>query len=280
MTDRVSYLTAKRQLDDRSIDRGLLARLRRELPTAPSILEVGAGTATMVERLYEWDVLTAGEWIALDADPSALAAGRERLLARDDTTSTPSGLRLGGIDVRFLTADAADVSTAIDRSFDLVVGCAFFDVVDLGPVLAGLAPCCDLVYAPITYAGETSFAPADPADDVVLGWYRHHMRTHRPGTADGAGGLAEALGQVLAEAPSDWAIEPPYDPADARLVDHLLDTIDSAVAETGHDASDWVARRRRQLALGQLSYRARNRDILGRIHGSATVDSRPADTIR
>lgn len=254
--EHAAYLDAKRALDDRSLNRDVLDAFAAELPADPTILEVGAGTATMVERLVEWGVVDGGRWVAVDAHEAALSAGRDRI-----------GDRVGAVDVTYRVADAfelaAEAAEANER-FDAVVGCAFFDVVDAAPAVDALSAVAPLSYAPITYDGETTLTPADPADDAVLEAYHRHMRDRRPGGPDGARALADAAASIVASGASAWRIEPPYSPGDRTVLAHLLDTIESAVGEVGHDASDWAARRRAAMAADELSYRAANRDLLVR----------------
>ena len=256
MTDHATYLDAKRALDDRSLNRDVLDRFAAELPPEPEILEVGAGTATMVERLVDWGVIDGGRWVAVDAHEAALARGEERI-----------GSGVGGVDVELRVADAfefAREAASAGRRFDAVVGCAFFDVVDAAPAVDALAEAAPIAYAPITYDGETRFAPPDPDDDAVLDRYHRHMREFRPGGPDGAASLARE-GTVIAEGPSPWAIDPPYEAGERTVLAHLLDTVEDAVGETGYDAGDWADRRREALRAGRLRYEAANRDLLVRL---------------
>lgn len=256
MTDHAAYLDAKRALDDRSLNRAVLDRFAAELPPEPAVLEVGAGTATMVERLVDWGVLDAGRWVAVDSHEDALAAGEARV-----------GDALGDVAVEFRVADAfefAGEAADAGERFDAVVGCAFFDVVDAAPAVEALAEVAPVAYAPITYDGETRFAPSDPDDDAVLDRYHRHMREFRPGGPDGAAALAREA-TVIAEGPSPWAIEPPYESGERTVLAHLLDTVEAAVGETGFDASDWADRRREALDDGRLRYEAANRDLLVRL---------------
>ncbi|ELZ31747.1 class I SAM-dependent methyltransferase [Halorubrum tebenquichense] len=256
MTDHAAYLDAKRALDDRSLNRAVLDRFADELPPEPEILEVGAGTATMVERLAEWGVIEGGRWVAVDAHEEALAAGEDRL-----------GDAVGGVDVEYRVADAfafASDAAAAGQRFDAVVGCAFFDVVDAAPAVDALAEVAPVAYAPITYDGETRFAPPDPDDDAVLDRYRRHMREFRPGGPEGAASLARAA-TVIAEGPSPWEIEPPYEAGERTVLAHLLDTVEEAVGETGLDAGEWADRRREALRAERLRYEAANRDLLVRL---------------
>ena len=256
MTDHATYLDAKRALDDRSLNREVLDRFASELPPEPEILEVGAGTATMVERFGEWDVIEGGRWVAVDAHEEALDAGEARV-----------GDAVGDIDVEYRVADAfefASDAAAAGRRFDAVVGCAFFDVVDAAPAVDALGEVAPLAYAPITYDGETRFAPADPDEETVIDRYHHHMREYRPGGPDGAAALARET-TVIAQGPSDWVIGPPYESGERTVLAHLLDTVKDAVGETGLDASGWAERRREALGDGRLRYEAANRDLLVRI---------------
>ncbi len=278
-SDHAAYLDAKRALDDRSIDRDVLSRFAAELPPDPTVLEVGAGTATMVERLHDWDVLAGGRWVAVDTHEAALSAGRNRLAERsdgnvanggdgvetDDLPEDGSTVELGDLTVEFHVADAFEYAAATDERFDAVVGCAFFDVVDADPAVDALSAVAPIAYAPITYDGETTVAPTDPDDEDVFEAYHRHMREYRPGEPEGATALARAATDVVATGPSSWRIEPPYADGERTVLAHLLDTIESAVGETGADASDWAVRRRAALASGRLEYTARNRDLLVRL---------------
>lgn len=267
MMDRVAYLDAKRGVDDRALNLRVLSVAFDPLSNDPSVLEVGAGTLTMVERLHDWGVLESGEWTAVDSDDDALRRGRARLLDRPDATAAGGdgrlgGVRLGDIDVHVLEADVFACETL--PAAELLVGCAFFDIVDLDR-LSVVRPLVDRVYAPITYDGTTTFEPADPADEVVLDAYRKHMLDYREGTPDGGDALRETLAVVEAVGPSPWRIEPPYHAGEGRVLEYLIGTIETAVAEVGPDPEGWADRRRAQLAAGRLTYRASNVDIVGRL---------------
>lgn len=260
------YLEAKRTVDDEALSRDVLWRFVDELPESPTVLEVGAGTVTMPQRLYELGAVESGRWVAVDRHTAALEAGRARLEGHPDGAADVGGdsVRLGSIAVECVTADVFEYAAETDERFDAVVGCAFFDLVDATRAVADLGAVADLVYAPITYDDTTTFTPADPEDDTVLGWYRRHMLEHRSGNPAGATALEEALSVVLTAAPSPWIVTPPYSLDERVVVSSVLETIETAVAETGNDASDWADRRRAQLVAGVLRYAAANRDVLGR----------------
>ncbi len=71
--DYARYLAAKTTVDDRALNRHVLAELRHLMPAgAPRVLEIGAGLGTMVARLMDWGAVSAGEYILLDADQQLL----------------------------------------------------------------------------------------------------------------------------------------------------------------------------------------------------------------
>ena len=196
------YLAAKRTVDDRALDEGVLDRLARSVPNSPAVLEVGAGIGTMVERLLDRGLLSgAVTYVAVDLDAASVAAARERLperaraagyevrrpaddpasfvFERDGAADGPERLTL-----TLRVADAVAVADAIagangDRvdlddgttlpapaaGFDLLVGAAFLDLLSWPAVetLVGAVRPGGHCYFPITFDGTTTFAPApDP----------------------------------------------------------------------------------------------------------------------
>lgn len=300
MTNFQDYLVAKRSVDDRALDRRLLDRLC-ELLTARAqdregplrVLEVGPGVGTMVERLVEWNHLPAGEvqYTTVDLNPDNIAALRERLpaWAADrglDVAESDDRLRFTGegrtLTVEPAVAEGVRFVADADRSWDLLVGMAVLDVVGLDSLpglLDGLAPG-GLWYFPITFDGGTRFAPAHPADRAVEWAYHRHM-DRKPGGDSRAGShaLSRLQGRgdatVLDVAGSDWAVRPVdggYPGTERVLVDHVLDTVESAVGEiTGpgfaETFAEWLSARREQAANGQLMYTTHQLDLLGRVQG-------------
>jgi SAM-dependent methyltransferase len=263
MSDHVSYLAAKRGLDDRALNRDVLSAFADALPAEPTVLEVGCGTATMPERLFEWGVVEAGRWVAVDTHPEAIEAGRERLATRGDATVEDGAIRIGDLAVELVRADAFEYASRVDERVDAVVGSAFFDIVDVPKAISAFGAVTDLIYAPITYDGTTTFVPGDAEDDTVLGRYHEHMRSRRPGGPNGGRLLRTALASVEAAGESPWTISPPYTTGEKTVLEHVLGTIDDAVSSMGYDAESWVRRRRRQLDARALHYRAANVDLLG-----------------
>src|SRR5262249_7863908 len=108
--DYARYLAAKTTVDDRALNRHVLAELCRLMPAgAPRVLEVGAGLGTMVARLMDWGTVGAGEYILLDADRRLLDRSRRWLCdwaaargLRSDLL--PDAVRVGDLRVRLVHA--------------------------------------------------------------------------------------------------------------------------------------------------------------------------------
>ena len=286
------YLAAKTTVDDRALNRPVLADLRRLLPPGASrVLEVGAGLGTMVARLLDWQVLTAGEYVLLDVDRDLLRDSRTWLLAWAGdrglvTEPLPDGVRLGDLRVRLVEAElAGHLEAGHGEPADLLVANAFLDLVDvpaLLPRLLRLLVPGGAYWFPVTFDGGTVFQPDHPSDDEVLDAYHRHMdrrvRYGRPAGESRAGrhlfGALRAAGApVLSAGASDWIVlagpDGTYPGDEAYVVETVLRTVQEALEGPGAPAglAGWLADRRRQLARGELVYLAHQLDVAGRWPG-------------
>ncbi len=269
MTGFQAYLRAKRVVDDRALDRRVLGRLRRELPTGPlRVVEVGAGVGTGIVRLLDWGVLPAEvSYTAIDRRPENAAVARDHLVERG-FVDEGSRLRRDGVVVSLVVDDAFD---ALDGEYDLLVAQAFLDLVDLDralPILFDALSPGGLAYFPITFDGGTIFEPAHSLDERVIGAYHHDM--DRKGSSKTGRRLLskapEAGGEILVVGSSDWVVYPPYSTDERTFLSHILDTIEGALAgELGTDLDEWLATRREQVERGELTYIAHQLDVLCRI---------------
>ncbi|HEY7177000.1 MAG TPA: hypothetical protein VH442_18970 [Micromonosporaceae bacterium] len=283
------YLAAKKSVDDRAINRHVLAELRRLMPAGePRILEVGAGLGTMVARLLDWRVICAGEYTVLDVDRQLLRDCREWLAAWATdrglvVEQLPDGVRVGEVRVRLVEAEIADYAGAgRGGPADVLIANAVLDLVDVPTVLPALlrllAPG-GLYWFTINYDGETIFQPEHPLDREIMRAYHNDMdervRYERPAGESRTGrhlfGHLRAAGApALAAGPSDWIVQAgpdgtyPHD--EGYFVDRIVQTIQDALE--GHvnaaDLAEWAAARRRQLASGELVYIAHQLDFAGR----------------
>ncbi|GAB4498031.1 MAG: class I SAM-dependent methyltransferase [Anaerolineales bacterium] len=300
----VRYLLAKRGLDDRALNRhvyGTLARQlsRRDTQTALTVLEVGAGAATMPMRLLEWGLLRRAEYTLLDSNPALAAAAFEQLTrwaAQWDFRAAPlpaGGLRLSRFEQRihfdWHTANVLDFAAAPPATYDLLICHA---VLDLLPLPAALPPLLNLLrpggcfYFTLNFDGVTAFEPLfDPLLDAHIEALYHRsmderiINGQRSGDAHSGRHLFTYLRQMsavnlLAAGSSDWVVyadaEGKYPGDEAFLLEYILATLEGALRNhpelPAADLDAWLSARRTQLARGELIYLAHQVDVLGQMH--------------
>jgi hypothetical protein len=283
------YLIAKKSVDDRALNRRVLADLCRVMPDgAWRVLEIGAGLGTMVARLREWQVITAGEYTLVDVDRQLLRDSRTWLsqwaTARGlPTELLPDGLRLGDLRVRLVEAELGSYLEARHQApVDLLIANALLDLVDVPavlPELLGLLGVGGVYWFTINFDGESIFQPDHPCDDDVLSAYHRTMDARvRYGKPAGESRTGRHLFRHLraADAPplsagsSDWVVhagpDGSYPDGEAYFLENILQTIQDAFADGTAPAhlADWLAARRLQLAGGELVYIAHQIDVAGR----------------
>jgi hypothetical protein len=293
--DYARYLAAKTTVDDRALNRHVLAEMRRLMPAgAPQVLEVGAGLGTMVARLMDWGAVGAGEYVLLDADRQLLDCSRRWL--RDWAAARglrsdllPDGLRVGDLRVRLVHAELGSyLEAAHGAAADVLIANAVLDLVDVPAVLPGLWRLLvpgGVYWFTINYDGESIFAPGHPHDDKIMQAYHRDMdervRYGRPAGESRTGRrlfhyLRAAGAPALAAGSSDWVVYPDPDanyPADeAYFLRSILNTIRDALRNRldwvePAVLADWLSVRYRQLAAGELVYIAHQLDFVGRSPG-------------
>jgi hypothetical protein len=293
--DYARYLAAKTTVDDRALNRHVLAEMCRLMPAgAPQVLEVGAGLGTMVARLMDWGAVGAGEYVLLDADRTLLDCSRRWLSdwaaargLRSDLL--PDGLWVGDIRVRLAHAELGRyLEAARGAPADVLIANAVLDLVDVPAVLPGLLRLLvpgGVYWFTINYDGESIFAPGHPLDDQIMQAYHRDMdervRYGRPAGESRTGRrlfhyLRAAGAPALAAGSSDWVVSAGPDgnyPGDeAYFLRSILDTIQNALRSRQDqvepaDLADWLAERGRQLATGELVYIAHQLDFAGRSPG-------------
>jgi hypothetical protein len=268
---RPRYLTAKRSVDARARDRRVRDRLLDTLPEHPRIGEAGCGTGLSVPTLHDWGV-TPRSYHGFDTDPGIVAFARwlvPRVLRRRGFNAARTDITFGVGDALRLVPEAAPTD-----GFDLVLAQSFLDLVPIERALGALgrAVVADgLVYAPLTFDGETVFLPEHPEDEQVVKAF-HAAIDATPGRDSRVGRhlldrLRGRADRVEAVAASDWIVRPSPDgsyPADER---YFLACILGFVADALEDVEGgeaWLETRRRQLRAGELTYVAHGYDLLWR----------------
>jgi hypothetical protein len=296
------YLAAKKSVDDRALNwqvwQRLVAALPRATPQQPlRILEVGAGIGSMVERLLVGDVLTHATYTAIDMAPTLIAEAHRRLLQwaneqgfqADENRERLLQLRRAGQHITIET-EAIDVARFIvrengRRAWDLLIGQAFLDLIDMPatlPALCSLMRPGGLLYFPLTFDGGTVFQPEGETQfDGAIEAYYHQTIDRRvldgkPSGDSRAGRhlfahLRMAGVDVVAAGGSDWVVfagANGYPADEAYFLHDIIHTIGATL--TGHPQLDterlstWLAQRHVQIKQGTLVYIAHQLDFLGR----------------
>ncbi len=279
MTDNTfqRYLAAKQTVDDRALNGHVRRTLLAALPPGPrDILEVGAGTGTMIDRLTGWPgVLEGGRYTAVDAIAENVMAAQTRL----STRALPVTLELEAVDLfDFMAREQGR------RQWDLLIAHAFLDLVDAPaalPRLFGLLRPGGLFYFTINFDGHTILEPViDPALDTRIMALYHRTMDERlidgSPSGDSRSGrhllrqIPEAGGRILAAGSSDWVVAPldgGYVADEAFFLHFIISTMEGALA--GHAELDsetfarWIRSRHAQIDAGELIYIAHQLDMVG-----------------
>lgn len=253
--DYQRYLASKRSVDDRSLNQQVWWLLRDIIDSRTStgfrdrpfrVLELGSGIGTMVERIWESQLLPGRfgvqcEYVAVDelaANSETAAAyladwgAEERLTVEQQSSSVlsiSSGCTISGsINLHLETADlfdylaraAAEINSGAQQPFDLVIAHAFLDLVDaeeaLAQIKATMRPY-SLLFTSINFDGATILQPEiDPAFDAHIEHLYHQTMDERiiNGKRSGDsktgrhlfGHLQQAGFEVTQAGASDWVV--------------------------------------------------------------------------
>lgn len=284
----IRYLAAKKDLDDRSLNRHVRETLARHLletrKTPPfRVLEVGCGIGTMLERLLDWQLLPEAAYTGIDFHPGNIAEAR----ARHQSYAAARGADLA-VAAKFEAIDLFDfLAREPGRgTWDLIVAHAFLDLVDLEATLPGLLALLaqgGFFYFTLNFDGATVFSPTiDPELDRLIETLYHRSMDERrlggrPAGSSRTGrrlfAALQTLGTtLLAAGSSDWLVFPGpdgYRGDEAYFLHFIIHTIQQALE--GHpqlpaaDFRAWVARRHNQIRRRELSYLAHQLDFFGRV---------------
>lgn len=287
--DFTHYLTAKRTVDDRALNRVVWAQLaeavraRQAALTRPlRVLEIGAGVGTMVERLLAWRLFDADavgvHYTLLDADPTLLASAQTRL------THLPWWLQLEVAAANALDYAARVAATGTTQQCDLLIANAFLDLLDLPtalPQLRGLLADDGLFYFTINFDGATLLEPAiDPALDAAIEAAYHRTMDERITNGRPSGDsrtgrhlftLLPAAGfEIRSAGSSDWVVHPvggAYPADEAYFLHFIVATMAGALRDDPTldqpRFAAWIASRHAQIERGELIYIAHQLDFCG-----------------
>lgn len=292
--DFISYLAAKKSVDDRALNRYVWQRLKAALPFAASgnplqVIEFGAGIGTMFERAVEWDLAPRFHYTMVEVNPDYLAAFHSRGFPGTSVGQSveefgPAG-REKARTVETVCGDLYDVVAdgKHRERYDLIIAHALMDLVNLEEVLSGFAGISKpggLFYLSMIYDGHTEFLPPeDPEFERALFDRYHYSMDRRESRGKPSGGsraardmfarLAELGLPLVAVGSSDWIVHPRegrYEAEEGFFLDRIIDMIDSQLRQdTAVDPRrlrEWVSRRRARVQAGELIFMARNMDFL------------------
>lgn len=257
--------------------------LAAALPARPRLLDLGAGTGSLLRWLGHW-IGRSQAWTLVDADPALIERAFDTIAERAEAvgwTATWPGKRTllvhapgGAWRVEGIVADLreAPANLPLDR-VDAVVNSALCDLVSaewVGRVAKACVARRLPFYAALNVTGRERFAPPHPVDALVSRGFRRDQARDK-----GFGGVAlgarapqairqafESEGYLVQSAPSDWIITR----RDSTMADALAQGhADAALAwerRDGQRIREWASARRAQAITGRLAVRIGHQDVL------------------
>lgn len=288
------YLTAKRGVDDRALNRGVWQALVERLSAlegAPMlrVLELGGGIGTMFTRMVEWGALFHAEYSLVDEQLENVLYGMAALNrwgARQglEVITDDRRLFLHGeqniFQIEFFPETVENFIGRVreTRRWDLIVASAFLDLVDvpvLLPFLKDLVAPGGLLYLPLNFDGVTIFEPEiDPElDRLILETY--HRTMDERGAGDSRTGrrlfhwLRDAGLNILEAGSSDWVVYPKgggYTPEEVYFLQSIFHFFEQSLGARAEidprQLSRWLNLRQQQVKRGALIFVAHQLDFL------------------
>ncbi len=285
------YLLAKQSVDDRALNKDVLAALKASLPEQPiRIIEAGAGIGTMPARLIRWGVLQKADYLLVDERAGNIEAASvwiprwatEAGLGVERNEANQLRVFDGSRDFH-VTLEQADIFDFIQKGTtpaDLLIAHAFLDLLPMPESLPKLFTLTKfLAWLTINFDGVTTFEPTiDAALDEQIEQLYHETMDARPTGGDSRAGrhlfshLTSAGAEILAAGASDWvvhAVDGKYPDDEAYFLHFILHFFEESL--TGHkdlnasDFADWLSERRAQIERGELVYIAHQMDFLAKV---------------
>ena len=281
------YLLSKQSVDDRALNKDVLAVLKTRLPAQPfRIIEVGAGIGTMLRRLVRWDVIHQCKYVLVDE----LAENVEYASTWIPVWAAEAGLTVerGGrsprlhdetrdIQIELVQADVFDFIQSNQTPADLLIAHAFLDLLpmpDSMPKLLALTN--SLGWLTINFDGVTSLEPVvDAALDEQIERLYHQTMDTRPTGGDSRSGrhlfghVRGTGAEVIAAGASDWvvhAMNGTYPEEEAYFLHFILHFFEESLSGNkeldGAEFTNWLTQRRAQIERGELVYIAHQMDFL------------------
>ena len=291
------YLLSKQSVDDRALNKDVLAALMANLPNqSPRIIEVGAGIGTMLRRLVRWDVIHHAEYVIVDEMAENIEYASEWI----PQWATGAGLsveRIGAsqlwlfdktynIHVHLEKADVFDFIQRENKPADLLIAHAFLDLLPMPESLSGLFSLTrKFAWLTLNFDGVTTFEPTlDTALDKQIERLYHHTMDMRATGGDSRSGrhlfghLKSMDAEILAAGASDWvvhAVGRKYPEEEAYFLYFILHFFEESLQKHPElntlAFAGWLQARRKQIEHGDLVYIAHQMDFLVKRNGEKSV---------
>lgn len=273
-----SYLEAKRNLDDRSMNKQVwdafcsaarrLAEERRSL----RIVEIGAGSGSMIERLASWNLLpelgglSRVTYVTVEPQELHIPTLRTRLKEREELASYET----------FRGTVDEYLSQTGEGEADILIAHAVLDLFsaqEAATLARDILNPGGLLYASITFDGESYFEPVEDEELDARVREAYHGSMARDGVL-GAGFARKLLTSlpregvsVLETGSSDWILmarRGEYYPREGEFLKAILSMVDGAVqgVVSEEERGRWLRQRLEQLEAGELIYIAHQLDIV------------------
>jgi len=284
--DYVQYLDLKKSIDDRSLNKNVWEvfsswlREKIEKEATLSVLEIGAGVGTMIERLLESSLLEKCHYIALEPEASFKEAALNRLeswssrhnwdfeISSEDLWQIRN--QQSHITVQWLKANAEEIEVLFEEeSFDLLLSHAVIDLLPVPEIMPDVLMKLKkqgAFYFSLNFSGSTEFFPEYEMDAEISEKYHADMDSRFPEstwqpsmTGHNLLKWLEDYGcHQLVDGESDWNLSP----TDQLFIGNILDTIKKALAGLP-GLEQWLVKRYKELHSGELELRISNRDCFG-----------------
>lgn len=285
------YLLSKQSVDNRALNKDVLAALKANLPEEPfTVIEVGGGIGTMLARLLHWEVISQIGYTLVDEMVENIEFARTwlpewaRETGFDAEETSKNELRIfdaqRNISVKLVQADVFEFIEHNPAPADLLVAHAFLDLLPMPgslPKLFSLTK--NLAWLTLNFDGTTSLEPIiDPELDAKIERLYHETMDTRPSGGDSRSGrhlfghLRQVGAEIEAAGASDWVVYPTdgqYPADEAYFLHFILHFFENSLGN--HPELDkatfanWLGKRREQVERGELVYIAHQMDFLTRV---------------
>ena len=284
------YLLSKQSVDDRALNKDVLAALKANLPEEPlTIIEVGGGIGTMLARLLRWEIVSHVDYTLVDEMPENIEFARTWLpewakgnrLEAEEISKNELHIfdTYRDINVKLVQADVFDFIGQNIAPADLLIAHAFLDLLPMPESLPKLFSLTKgLAWLTVDFDGVTSLEPPiDPELNAKIERLYHETMDTRPSGGDSQSGrhlfghLKQVGAEIVSAGGSDWVVYPlegQYMADEAYFLQFILHFFEDSLGN--HPDLDktaftsWLEKRRAQVEHGELVYIAHQMDFLVR----------------